>query len=136
MAEVLPPEAVMQAVAPADVTVSSDVVPEGPEETRVPVPSTTTDIQLAKGVLPIEPEETSIPVPLSATEVHKEEHLSGGDLIKSIIFGGLDAVINSESTVAAVYGVCHERSANRKTSLATLNCISQGGGCRHTLRLL
>lgn len=27
-----------------------------------------------------------------------------GDLIKSVIYGGLDAVINSASTVAAVYG--------------------------------
>lgn len=27
-----------------------------------------------------------------------------GDIIKSVIYGGLDAVINSASTVAAVYG--------------------------------
>ena len=47
----------------------------------------------------IDPVDTAVSVPS-----HKESHLSGGDLIKSIVYGGLDAVINSESTVAAVFG--------------------------------
>jgi hypothetical protein len=52
-------------------------------------------------------EQSSVEIPVSQ---YGEAHRTGGDLIKSIIYGGLDAVINTESTVAAVFGEQPEKS--------------------------
>lgn len=54
----------------------------------------------------------------------KEAHLTGGDLIKSIVYGGLDAVINSESTVAAVFGA--GLSSHVVFTLGFANLIADG----------
>ena len=39
--------------------------------------------------------ESKMEVPLDAKEKHKEEHVDAGELLKSIVYGGLDGSINT-----------------------------------------
>ena len=90
-----------QAARPAEAAPASDV-PAAPAET-----GTSTETRPA-GVATVANPTTDEPAPADAKITvglpHKESHSTGGDLIKSMIFGGLDGIINSESTVSAVFG--------------------------------
>ena len=90
-----------QVAPPAEAVPACDV-PAAPVE-----PGASSETRPADAATVANP-TTDEPVPADAKITvalpHKESHSTGGDLIKSIIYGGLDAVINSESTVSAVYG--------------------------------
>lgn len=75
------------------------------EPTAAAVEPTTADVDpTAAGGPPADATVAVAVAPATPPPPHIEKHKAGGDLIKSMVFGGLDAIINSESTVSAVFG--------------------------------